>query len=39
MNKVNKIVQVNATDWTLLEDTDDNILTLVILGIITSVVV
>ena len=27
--EVNKIVQVNATDWTLLEDTDDNILTLV----------
>ena len=27
--EVNKVVQVNATDWTLLEDTDDNILTLV----------
>lgn len=27
--EVNKIVQVNATDWTLLEDTDDNSLTLV----------
>lgn len=27
--KVNKMVQIKATDWTLLEDTDNNILTLV----------
>ena len=27
--EVNKVVQVNATDWTLLEDTEDNTLTLV----------
>ena len=27
--EVNKMVQIEATDWTLLEDTDNNILTLV----------